>query len=237
MKRILSSTLVALALGVSAPAALYNYTFNSGFANGGLIPDGDLTGWSDPRTISGIPDLQIVDLNVTLNISGGDNGDLYGYLQHATGFVILLNRPGRTASDPAGYDNPGFNMTFDDAQGNHDIHLYQTFSPSYNGNGQLLGTWQSDGRNVHPSSVLDTDPRTATLDSFNTLDPNGSWTLFLADVSFGEQSTMTGWGLEITAVPEVSSLIPALLVLGGAVLLQRWCRGRRQPHRRPGMGG
>ncbi|MBI5384178.1 MAG: PEP-CTERM sorting domain-containing protein [Verrucomicrobia bacterium] len=227
MKRLFSYSLAAM-MGCASASAALSYTYTSGFENGGAIPDGDLTGWHDTRTISDIAAGQtLADLNVTLSLSGGHNGDLYGYLQHDSGFVVLLNRPGKTAADPSGYDNPGLVVTFDDAAGNQDIHLYQTFNPSYNGNGQLLGTWQSDGRNVHPSTVLNTDPRTATLGSFNTLNPNGDWTLFLADVSFGDQSTVVSWGLEITAVPEVSSLIPALLVLGGAA----W-RHRRRAQKR-----
>jgi len=130
---------------------------------------------------------------------------------------------GQTSGNLIGYDNPGFSVVLDDAAGNQDVHLYQTFSHSYNVNGQLLDTWSSDGRNVNPSTVLDTDPRTARLASFNTLDPNGDWTLYLADVSLGGQSTVNSWGLEITAVPEVSSLIPALFVVVGALLLD-WRR-------------
>jgi subtilisin-like proprotein convertase family protein len=228
MKRLFSLSLVCLlSWALSASAALYTYTFNSEFANGGVIPDGDLTGWEDTRTISDVPaGSTLSDLNVTLSVSGNYNGDLYGWLQHDTGFVVLLNREGKTASNPSGYSDTGFVIEFDDSPANSDIHFYQAFSPSYNGNGQLLGTWLSDARNVHPLSVLDTDARTATLESFTTLNPNGSWTLFLADVSSGEQSAITGWGLEIAAVPESSAMVPALLVLTGAVL-RHWRTRRR----------
>ncbi len=107
-----------------------------------------------------------------------------------------------------------------------DLNVTLNISGGYNGNGQLLGTWQSDGRNVSPLSVLNSDPRTATLNSFTTRNPNGDWTLFLADVSAGQQSTLNSWGMEITAAPEAAPLIPALLVLGGAVLLH-WGRARK----------
>ena len=50
-------------------------------------------------------------------------------------------------------------------------------------------------------SEVTTEPRLTSLASFNGLDPNGSWTLALQDVSFGGQSQVMGWGLQITAVP------------------------------------
>lgn len=221
MKRILALSLAALAIHLSAAAAEpVLYSFESGFADGGSIPDGDLTGWQDTRTISDFADgLSITDVNVTLTISGGWSGDLYGYLLHDTGFAVLLNRTGHTDGNSAGYGDPGFNVTIDDDLANSDIHLYQLFSATYNSVGQLLGSWQSDARDVHPLTVLDTDPRTATLDSFNTLNPNGEWMLYLADVSSGEQSTITGWSMQITVVPEPAALIPSLLLLGWARLL------------------
>jgi MYXO-CTERM domain-containing protein len=228
---LLIAALLGLSFGLSAPAAVLIHTFTSGFVNGGVIPDGELTGWQDTRALSDVPaGLTIGDLDVTLDIAGGYNGDLYGWLQHDTGFVVLLNRAGKTAGNAAGYGDPGFSLVFDDAPANADLHLYQTFGPTYNGAGQVLGTWRSDARTVHPSIVRDTDPRTATLASFTTLDPNGTWTLFLADVSFGEQSTLDAWGLRIALVPETSPVIAAglLALLALAHLLRR-----RRNHRTP----
>jgi len=233
MKRILSLSLAALLICVSVPAAI-TLNWDSGFANGGAIPDGDLTGWSDTRTLSGIaPGQTIADLNVTLNLAGGFNGDLYAYLVHDSGFAILLNRVGRTASNPLGYDNTGFGPTSGgesfrlDDQAVTDVHGYQV-SYTLNASGQLTGTWQPDGRNIHPLSTgltFDAATRGARLDSFNSLDPNGSWTLYIADVtSGGGQSTMQSWGLEITAVPEVPTLVGAVLL--GFYALIRFVRQR-----------
>jgi hypothetical protein len=58
------------------------------------------------------------------------------------------------------------------------------------------------------------------LDSFNGLDPNGSWTLYIADVaSGGGFGTLRSWGLEITAIPEPTPA--ALLVCYALVHLIR----------------
>jgi hypothetical protein len=56
--------------------------------------------------------------------------------------------------------------------------------------------------------VTDLDPRTAFLSSFKGLDPNGEWTLFVADLSAGNISTLVSWGLNIEggyAAPAISS--------------------------------
>jgi subtilisin-like proprotein convertase family protein len=69
--------------------------------------------------------------------------------------------------------------------------------------------------------VLNTDARPAMLADFIGLDPNGNWTLFVADQNPGDTSTLQSWTLTITAVPEPSA---ALLSFLGAVLLLRRCR-------------
>src|SRR5438093_761494 len=56
----------------------------------------------------------------------------------------------------------------------------------------------TDGRTNSPLSVVNTDPRTALLDSFNGLNPNGEWVLFVADLEAGDIHTLDNWGLEIT---------------------------------------
>jgi hypothetical protein len=117
-----------------------------------------------------------------------------------------------------GYSDPGFNVTFDD-QGGTDIHLY---SPN-NTASPLTGTWSVDGRNVNPLTVTSADARTAFLSSFNGLDPNGSWTLFLADMSGGDQSTLASWSLEISIIPEPTTV--AMMVFG-VVAVGVWAHRR-----------
>lgn len=143
----------------------------------------------------------IYSVSVSLDISSDSNGSLYAYLSHDNAISILLNRPGRTASNLAGYDDNGFNITFDDSLVNRDIHLYNTIEPPSIGQ-PLTGNWQTDGRNIDPDLVLDTSSRNATLTSFTSLDANGDWTLFIAGLESGGTTTLNGWTLQVTGVPE-----------------------------------
>jgi subtilisin-like proprotein convertase family protein len=192
-------------------------SYTSGFLHNGLVPDDTATGWSDTRAINISGNGAITDIKVSLNISGGANSDLYGYLSGPNGgFSILLNQVGKTSGDSTGYLDTGFNVTFDRSAA-HDIHQYQSISGySINGSGQLTGTWQPDGRNVGLSpnySVDNSTLRTELLNSFDNKNPNGNWTLFIADLSSGEQSTVVSWGMQITAVPEPQEYA-ALTALG-----------------------
>jgi len=189
------------------------------------IPDGQLTGLSDTRALSFSDPLltSVASIQVTLTIANGYNGDFYAYLVHDNGFAVLLNRVGRSASNLSGYGNTGMSLTLSD-DGN-DIHDYQTFSHTLD-NSPLTGIWAPDGRDSDPAYAMDTEGRTALLNSFVGTDPNGTWTLFLADLDFGEQGTLVQWGLVITAIPEPSSWV--LLTFGGIALVTPLLR-RRNP--------
>jgi hypothetical protein len=156
---------------------------------------------------------------LNLSISGGFNGDLFGYLTHDSGFAVLLNRVGRTSGNTFGYTNSGLTLTLDDSAAT-DVHV--------NG-GATTGTFQPDGRDNNPATTLDTTPRTALLSSFNGLDANGSWTLFLADVSpaGGSQfSTLNDWTLVMVGtVPEPA--VWALMSAGAAGMLLLLRRQKR----------
>lgn len=209
MKKALLLLAALLALALPAPAAVYTSTYTSGFANGGVIPDGNPSGWTDTRTV-GIAEGYITDVNVLLTITGGYNGDLYGYLVFNGGFAVLLNRVGTgSGSEPQftyGFSTAGFNNIRLDDGASPNIHTVA--NPAAN------GTYGSDG---------------GTLASFNNLDPNGNWTLFLADLSSGDQSTLTSWSLEITAVPEpVTGALGVFAGLFGAAAVVRYFK-RRTP--------
>jgi subtilisin-like proprotein convertase family protein len=207
------------------------YIFNSGLANGGVIPDSSLSGWQNTQSISdwtGIPWF-IANVQVSLKMEGGFNGDLYAYLSHdggtiGNGFSVLLNRVGRSSASEYGYGTAGFInlvLSSDSTLGATDVH--------FNG-GAPSGTWQPDGRVLGPLSNaadFDTAPRPALLSSFDNLNPNGTWTLFIADASPGGVSAITEWGLEITAVPEPRVGLVISLIGFGAGLAKLVIRRRK----------
>ena len=234
MKRQLIICLLALIMGWTAQGGI----IYGSFANSGNIPDGSPSGSAATASASGfLP--TISDISVKLNISGGYNGDLYAYLSYGGVLVPLLNRTGATgtgAGDAFGYGDTGFNVTLSSA-GAHDVHSYGDYSPSFNGSGQLTGTWQPDGRAIDPQSApgsFDSASR-VNFGSYNGLNPNGTWTLLVADLSSeGGQRQLVSWELEITAVPEPVNV--ALGVFGGlflvvALVRSRWARNRLHPWR------
>jgi subtilisin-like proprotein convertase family protein len=209
--------ITAFALGCVLPAQAIVFSWAQGvdgvtFANGGVVPDYNSGPgqWSDTRSISSFDSgFTIQDVNVTLNISGGYNGDLYVFLRYTPvgggdTLAVLLNRIGRTSGNTFGSSGAGMNVTLDD--GGNDIHLA--------GNGVLSGTYSPDARTADPATVFDTDDRSAFLSSFNGLNANGEWSLFVADMSGGDQSQLVSWGLDITAVPEPVNLALAIFGIG-----------------------
>ena len=226
------SVLVGVWLGLAPGLASATSTWwSSGFTGGGVVPDGSIAGWWDTRTLTGFSE-PILDVRLILQLSGGYNGDLYAYVQHGSGMSVLLNRVGVTDGEPFGYDDSGMNVTFADSAA-ADIHYYQAAaSPGITG-GAL---WQPDGRAIDPlsdGSAFDADGRLNRLSVFNGLTANGSWMLFVSDLSSGSEATVLGWGLEITtaAVPEPESLAMCgvLLVAVAAGLRTRNWNPNRLP--------
>jgi hypothetical protein len=84
--------------------------------------------------------------------------------------------------------------------------------------GTLTGAWSPDARTTDPSTVLDSSARNAYLSSFQNLPVNGKWTLFVTDLSSGGSQALTGWGMQITPVPEPSfyAELTAVTLLGFA---------------------
>lgn len=189
------------------------------------IPDNNETGLQDTRFISGFSNV-IQSVDVRLRLTGDPlafNGDFYGFLfsEHG-GYAVLLNRTGRTTIDPFGYDSNGFDVQF--TVGGNDIHLYLTNAPSFDGSGRLTGIWGVDGRNTDPDLVFDTSPRTNMLNSFQGVNPNGNWTLFMADMSQNGTAKLDSWGLNIVAIPEPATVMLFGLGCMGVWLLRRNAR-------------
>lgn len=215
----LAGWMATLALMTSLPASGITMTDTESYTVNTAIRDNDLNGLADTQTFLS-PIKSIDSIQVTLDISGGFNGDLYIYLTHGSGFSVLLNRPGRTASDDYGYWDSGFNVTFSGDAANGDIHNYQSqVNPL---GGSLTGVWQPDGRETSPLGVVDTDSRTALFDSFTGLNPDGEWTLFVADVSSVGTATLNSWELSVTGkVPDGGVTLGFLAFGTGAVMLLR----------------
>jgi subtilisin-like proprotein convertase family protein len=182
-----------------------NWTVNQ------AITEGSPVGITESETLA--TGGTISDVSVNLDISGGYNGYLYGYLtfQSANGQAyteILLNEIGTSSANPFGSSGAGLNVTLSDSGTvNGSIH---------NAAGVPTGTWLADS--------------TSTLDgTFGGLTADGTWTLYLADLSVGGgTSTLDSWGLEVSVVPEPAE---AGLVLGAGALLivagESFRRGRR----------
>jgi subtilisin-like proprotein convertase family protein len=211
---VLAATIL-LAAGASASIV----TFDSTTQNGGNpinmgVPDGNPVGivstinvnissWADSMN----------SLTMTLNISGGNNGDLYAYLSYGGQIVTLLNRPGVTGVNPVGYTDPGLNVTLTDGNPGN-INTYGSSSYTTSG-GQVTGTY-------NPAAGS-----TAFATSYNGMNPNGNWTLFVADMSGGDInfSQLDSWSLTFNAVPEPVNV--ALGVFAAALLaVAGWRRAR-----------
>ena len=200
LKTILRAALAALMMsGIGAQASI-------------IIPDGVPTGITQTYTVSGLGS-SISSLTLTLNLSGGNNGDLYAYLSFGGQIVTLINRPGVTSGNLLGYTDPGFNVTLSDGS-------YANIN-TYGGNGgnQVTGTYNAVGG------------ATSFGTAFNTLNPNGTWTLFIADLSGGDlsNSQLVSWNLNITAVPEPVNVAMGIFgVLLGAIALARHHAAKRR---------
>lgn len=190
------------------------------------IPDGSSSGVA--RVLAASTGGEIIsNVEVQVNISattGGSAflGDLYLYLTNGTTSAILANRPGRSATAPAGYgDDQPMNVTFSDA-GTSDFHTYRlplTGSAVTPLTGPLTGIWQPDGRAVDPALVVTGDPRTANLAAFNGAVADGNWSLFVADMSTGATHQLNSWTVTLTTapIPEPGALGLGLLGLAGVL--------------------
>ena len=172
------------------------------------IPDNDGSGLASVISVAGSGQT-VASVEVVITTENGWNGDLYAYLEHNGVISVLLNRPGRTAANPAGAASSGMQLRFADSAA-ADVHtaISGTFGET------ATGTYQPDARSADPLVVTDTTPRTLYLGAFTGHLADGNWTLFVADQADGGVATMDSWGLSLTVIPE-----PAAALLGGVGLL------------------
>jgi subtilisin-like proprotein convertase family protein len=192
---ILATWLIGSSIGSQAALTSDTDIWNVNLA----IPDNNATGLVVTRQV--MTDITaITRIEVDLGLSGGWFGDIYAYLTNTQGLAVLLNGPGRTENTPEGSSAVSVQITLKDGAV-QDIH-----NASGSG-GTITGTYQPDGRNVDPSSSLDSSPRTAMLSNFNGQNPNGQWTLFIADTAAGDTMVLNYWSMRIVGVPEPSSML------------------------------
>lgn len=177
------------------------------------VPDGNPSGVWTRVTVSNLPPV-LTDLSVTLHLTGGYNGDLYAYLNHEGSLVPLLNRIGVSGGNPFGFTGAGMEVVLSDSAAAN-IHAA--------GNGILTGMYRPDGQSTNPLSASGSFAAAGgaiTLNgTFGGTNPNGAWTLFLADVvSGGNASVVNTWSLTIATIPEPSFLsLQALGLFVGCV--------------------
>ena len=176
------------------------------------IPDGSPVGLVSSTTVSGLT-YNLASMSINLDITGGFDGNLYAYLLGPNGqMAVLFNRVGISSTNAFGYGNAGFNITL--TNGAPDIHFNQS-----GGSAQLTGIWSPGGRNIAPNSPGSAfDPAGVyglnAFSVFDNIDPNGQWTLFIADLANGGgQSVFVDWSLTIVTVPEPQTWA---LIIGGA---------------------
>ncbi len=178
-----------------------------------IIPDNDASGVVQiilPSTNIAI----LSHISLSLQTTGGWNGDLYAYLWHNGTLSVVVNRIGMTTTDAAGSATSGMNITLDDTA-TVDVHAPAMIS------GLLTGTYQPDGRAVDPAMAYLTAPRTQNLATFAGMPASGEWRLFVADTAAGDTATITSWSITLTgeAVPEPSAAV--LLAISGLAALRR----------------
>ena len=101
MKTQRAIILLVLLAAVSPRVLQAQTTETFTFTTNRVVPDGNAAGLADVRSVSSAIG-NISSLKVGLKVTGEFNGDLYGYIRHSGGFAVLLNRAGKTASNPLG---------------------------------------------------------------------------------------------------------------------------------------
>ncbi len=222
MKNLISKIVLSVVLSAATTgwAAVINFSggggsFSASASPGAVIPDFPGAGLAYGLNFNFSDFISIQSVSVTLNISGGYNGDLYVSLSHGSGFAVLLNRVGANASGEDGYSTAGFNNITLTMSGT-DIHTVPAPTTG--------STYASDGRFDYTSNT-----RNNTLNVLSGANPNGDWALFFGDEAGLNTSTLDSWSVDIQAVPEPTTWAGILFgaLFCGVQVVRRWRAVRR----------
>ncbi len=127
----------------------------------------------------------------------------------------LLNRigAGTLGGGTFGFAYDSVNVTLSDDAAGGDIHTTSLVGAA------LTGAFEPDGRSVATGSARD-----FRLNVFNGQPADGSWQLFVTDMSSGGQMRLDSWSLTLTGdnqVPEASTWAAGAAMLG-LVAWRRW---------------
>jgi subtilisin-like proprotein convertase family protein len=171
------------------------------------IPDGNPIGYLSTLHID--TGLDVANVTVTLNVTGGYAGDLYAYLTHDGYTAVLVDRIGTSELNLYGNSSAGMNVTFSSTALNniHDL-------PSVGG--QITGTYLPDGGNLSGFTGVGHGS-------------TGDWTLFIADMDGGGSATLNSWSLDVTEVPEPTTWgLIGFGVIFSVTQVVRWWLARRE---------
>ncbi|HTL72003.1 MAG TPA: proprotein convertase P-domain-containing protein [bacterium] len=139
-------------------------------------------------TLNGDSAIGIIPDNNTIGLT--DAHTLSGLSWDTTSVILTLSLQSGYSGDLAGYLRLG------------DL----TTSPYYD----LTSAVQAQTLSGPSATTFTVDVTSA----FSSQNPNGTWTLFFSDNSAGAQTTLNGWSLDVTAVPEPVNVALALFAAG-----------------------
>jgi hypothetical protein len=217
-------TAALLLVAVNAPAPLLtwstspNATIPDNQPNAGLLSTITInSGDSQLTSEFGANPYWVQNLSsLSLNISGGWNGDYKVVLTHLNpdltlqNSITLFNRMGVDGSNPGGYANAGFNSTVFSMSAGSAI----SSAGSYVSTSQIgAGPYLPDGG--------------VNFNGFQNATPLGIWALYITDNMGGDVGTLGGWSLTLDVVPEPTTWALGTfgVLLAGRMIWWRWRAG------------
>jgi len=155
----------------------------------------------------------IADVNVSLNLSSPNAqnamwlGDIYATLTHGVGFeeervAVLLNRPGRNATDPWGSDLSSLSIVLDDSVVLPNVYAITGVSGIYNADGRLSVDPYGAAIAYNPAAI------TTGLSGLNgTWLASNRWSLLVADTEEFGVASLDSWKLTVTGFGAASGVI------------------------------